>query len=135
MYGHNISTFPSGLISSTDYQCRRDGGGGRYKLLEPGGPEGGLVWITLHMFYAFLSFSVYLYLWIVQVNPFRPNSGQNANLEFFGFSVHIFIRPALAGRHEKKFFFGSRTRSRRPFGLQNSLDTYMYIFLLRECNV
>jgi hypothetical protein len=28
MYGRNISTFPSGLISITDYQCWRDGGGG-----------------------------------------------------------------------------------------------------------
>jgi len=60
-------TFPSGLISSTDYHCQRDGGGNRYKLLEPGGSEGGPGWTTLHMFYAFLGFSVYLYLWIYKL--------------------------------------------------------------------
>ena len=81
---------------------RRGVGGDRYKLLGPGGPEGGPGWTTLHMFYVFLGFLVCLYLWIVQVNHFRPNPGQYANKSI----SDIFIRPALAERHEKKFLSG-----------------------------
>jgi len=119
MYGHNSSTFPSGLISSADETGGIDTN--YWSLAVQKGARPGLRCTC------FMYFSVSQYIFICEL--YRLNHWDQTQvrtqIRVFPIKCTYFYSPRPCWEARKHFFVGSRTRSRRPCGLQNSLDIFV----------
>jgi len=121
----NVSAVKASVLNSLGAftQCRRDSGGvweeAGTNYRDPAIQKGAWGPTKLYMFF-FCLFRYYLYLLIVQNNPFRPSPSPSATgNQSFRFNMKIFRQSALAeeGGSRKSFFvflLGAEPLSPRP---------------------